>query len=42
VFYGALSDVGYTLRVRETATGDVAEYVNPPGNICGGADTAAF
>lgn len=42
VFYGALSDVGYTLRVRETATGDVAEYVNPPGNICGAADTAAF
>jgi len=43
VFYGALTDVEYTLTVTDTATGhDVETYVNEPGNICGGADTAAF
>ena len=43
VFYGALTDVGYTLTVTDTATGHAVEtYVNEPGNICGGADTDAF
>ena len=43
LFYGALTDVGYTLTVTDTATGDAVEtYVNEPGNICGGADTSAF
>jgi len=43
VLYGALTDVGYTLTVTDTATGhDVKRYVNQPGDLCGGADTAAF
>ena len=42
VFYGALSDVEYTLTVTDTTTGATAAYHNPPGDICGGADTAAF
>ena len=42
VFYGALSDVEYTLRVTDTMTGAVRTYTNPPGSICGRADTTAF
>jgi hypothetical protein len=41
-FYGALSDVIYTITVTDTATGEVREYTNPAGNICGNADTSAF
>ena len=40
VFYGALSDVEYTITVTDTQTGTVKTYHNAPGNICGGADTA--
>ncbi len=43
VLYGALTDVGYTITVTDTASGhDVRRYVNEPGSLCGGADTAAF
>jgi len=42
VFYGALSDVEYTITVTDTETGEHAEYHNPPGEICGRGDTAAF
>ena len=28
--------------VTDTMTGEVASYHNPPGEICGGADTQAF
>jgi ELWxxDGT repeat protein len=42
VFYGALSDVEYTITVTDTEAGDHAEYRNPPGEICGRGDTAAF
>jgi len=42
VFWGALSDVEYTITVTDTATADVATYHNLPGEICGGADTTAF
>jgi polysaccharide biosynthesis protein PslG len=41
-FWGALSDLEYWLEVRDTATGALARYHNPPGEICGGADTEAF
>ncbi|HXO20813.1 MAG TPA: NBR1-Ig-like domain-containing protein, partial [Thermoanaerobaculia bacterium] len=41
-FYGALSDVEYWIDVTDTATGQVHEYHNAPGNICGRGDTAAF
>jgi ELWxxDGT repeat protein len=42
-FYGALSDVGYTITVEDLVHGHRArQYVNPPGEICGRGDTAAF
>lgn len=41
-FYGALSNVEYDLRVTDTGTGAVRTYHNPPGSLCGGADTGAF
>ena len=42
VFYGALSDVEYTLSVTDRETGEFKEYRNPPGEICGRGDTTAF
>jgi len=39
VFYGALSDVAYTITVRDSETGHEKSYVNEPGNFCGEADT---
>jgi ELWxxDGT repeat protein len=43
LFYGALSDVGYTIRVENRHDGHaVRNYTNPPGTICGQGDTAAF
>lgn len=41
-FYGALTDVEYTITVTDTATGAEKTYYNPPGNYCGRADTRAF
>jgi ELWxxDGT repeat protein len=42
VFYGALSNVGYTLKVTDTTTGAVKVYTNPSGTLASVADTAAF
>lgn len=42
VFYGALSDVEYTVRVEDLETGEVESYHNPAGNLCGRNDTGAF
>jgi hypothetical protein len=42
VFYGALSDVEYTITVLDTVTQRTAVYTNPPGNICGRGDTTAL
>jgi ELWxxDGT repeat protein len=42
VFYGALSDVEYTLTVTDTLTGVRRRYVNPPGQLASVADTHAF
>jgi hypothetical protein len=41
-FFGALSDVEYWVTVTDTTTGAVRTYHNPPGTLCGQADTAAF
>ncbi len=41
-FYGALSDVEYTIRVLDTQTGSSAQYSNPAGNVCGFGDTQAL
>jgi hypothetical protein len=42
VFYGALSDVEYTLTVTDTLTGAIKMYTNPQGQLASVADTAAF
>lgn len=42
VFYGALSDVGYDIRVRDTATGALRTFRNAAGEICGQGATTAF
>jgi photosystem II stability/assembly factor-like uncharacterized protein len=41
-FYGGLTDLEYTLTVREDATGLTRTYTKPAGSECGGSDTAAF
>ncbi len=42
VFYGALSNVEYTIRVTDMQTGAVKTYFNPQGNLASVADTNAF
>ena len=42
VFYGAMSNVEYTVQVRDTLTGAVRTYRNPPGQLASRADTEAF
>lgn len=42
VFYGALSNVEYTVTVRDYVTGEEAVYTNPAGNYCGVADIDAL
>ncbi len=42
LFYGALTDIEYTINLTDTVTGAVKSYHNPPGEICGLADTTAF
>jgi hypothetical protein len=41
-FYGALSDVEYTITVTDTETGVQRLYQNQGGNICGQGDASAF
>ncbi|MDQ5857803.1 MAG: hypothetical protein M3542_05945, partial [Acidobacteriota bacterium] len=42
VFYGALSDVEYTITVTDTVTGAVKVYSNPQGQLASVADVTAF
>ena len=42
VFYGALSNVEYTMTVTDTVTGRTKVYANPSGNLGSVADTSAF
>jgi ELWxxDGT repeat protein len=42
VFYGALSNVEYTLTVTDTTNGKVKTYRNPQGQFASVADTSAF
>src|SRR5262249_59342682 len=42
VFYGALSNVEYTLTVTDTVTGVVKTYQNPAGLFASVGDTLAF
>jgi hypothetical protein len=41
-FYGALSNVEYTITVTDTQTGETKEYRNPSGQFASVADTGAF
>ena len=42
VFYGALTDVQYTVTVTDSLTGTVRSYVTPAGTPTSQADTSAF
>ena len=42
VFYGALSNVEFTLTVTDTETGAVKRYENPLGTFASFGDTEAF
>jgi hypothetical protein len=42
VFYGALSNVQYTITVRDTQTGTERTYENASGDQASHADTSAF
>ena len=42
VFYGALSNVQYTITVYDTLTGHSRYYTNPSGQLASVADTEAF
>jgi hypothetical protein len=42
VFYGALSNVQYTITVTDTQTNAVKTYTNPSGNLASVADVVAF
>ena len=42
VFYGALSNIAYTINITDTATGASRTYANPQGTLASIADTAAF
>lgn len=42
VFYGALSNVEYSLKVTDTVTGRVRTYNNPAGRLASVGDTSAF
>ena len=42
VFYGALSNVEYTVTVTDTQTGDVKTYLNPSGRFASVGDSSAF
>lgn len=42
IFYGALTDVEYRVRVTDTQTGQVKVYHSRPGSLSGLTDTAAF
>jgi hypothetical protein len=41
-FFGALSDVEYTVRVSDLESGQERTYVNPQGRLASVADTDAF
>ena len=42
LFWGALSDLDYTLKVTDTNTGTVKTYRSTAGTLCGGLDNNAF
>jgi hypothetical protein len=41
-FFGALTNVPYTIRVTDTLTGLEKSYPHPPGEFTAGVDAEAF
>ena len=41
-FYGALSDLLYTIHVTDNTSGTVKTYTSTSGTLCGGLDNSAF
>ena len=42
VYYGGITNLEFWLTLTDTTTGVSRTYINPPGEICGGADIQAF
>jgi hypothetical protein len=42
VYYGGMTDVGYTVTVTDTQTGTTRQYVNQAGTVGGGVDRNSF
>ena len=42
VFYGAVSNVAFTLRVTDRGTGRTKTYLGPVGRFASGGDVLAF
>ena len=42
IFYGSLTDVEFTMTVRDTTTGQVKTYFNASGKMASVGDTSAF
>lgn len=42
VYYGGMTDVGYTVTVTDTVKGIVRQYSNPVGKVGGGVDRTSF
>ncbi len=42
IYYGGMTDVGYTVTVSDTQTGTTRTYSNPVGKVGGGVDRNSF
>ena len=42
VYYGGMTDVGYTVTVTDTQTGTTRQYTNQVGKVGGGVDRTSF
>jgi hypothetical protein len=42
VYYGGMTDVGYTVTVTDTQTGTTRQYTNQAGRVGGGVDRTSF
>ena len=42
VYYGGMTDVGYTVTVTDTTTGTTRQYTNTVGIVGGGVDRTSF
>ena len=42
VYYGGMTDVGYTVTVTDTVTGVTRQYTNTVGTVGGGVDRSSF